>query len=413
MFGQIKGNARYCLLLEPMFLIPYNMVITYASVYMLEFGLSNSQIGLIATISSILQVFTSLLSGFLTDRLGRKKALLLADLICWSIPALIWLVADNLWYFILAAIINSLVKVSATSFYCLLIEDTPVKVRSKVFSILQFTGAAGGVFAPLAVILIAHYELVTSIRLMYGFFFISTTAMIFIRHFLLYDTETSLTRMEESSKENIRTIAKQYLSSAGVLFRNRSVLPIMFVYVFFNLQIIIKNTFLSLYMLDSLKFDTAAIAWFPAISSISMLAALVWVIPRLKHNKMFVYITIGLGVTALSYVLLLVSPTQNLTMLIVLSILNALGTLLIVPFLESFLSSVVSDNDRARFYAIFSLCIMLFTSPAGLLGGWFYGMRPGIPFLFVIIGLLLCMGVMMMERNRIRKGETASSKNSI
>ncbi|OCT12556.1 hypothetical protein A8709_32580 [Paenibacillus pectinilyticus] len=402
MFRQIKGNARFCLLFEPMFLIPYNMVITYASVYMLEFGLSNSQIGLIATLSSTLQVLTSLLSGYLTDRLGRKKALLLFDLLCWSIPALIWIVSNNFWYFAIAALINSLVKIPSTAFYCLLIEDTPVTVRSKVFSILQFTGAAGGVFAPLAAILIAHYNLITSVRLMYAIFFISTTAMIIARHYFLYDTETSVARMNESSKEDLRTIAKQYLSAAGVLFRNRSVLPIMFVYVLFNIQIIIKNTFVSLYMLDTLKFSTPSIAWFPAISSITMLAALIWVIPRLNQRKMFVYIVIGLAVTALSYVLLLVSPAQNLFMMIVLAMLNAIGTLLIVPFLEAYLSNIVSDNERAKFYALFSLCVMLFTSPAGLLGGWFYEMGPGIPFIFIAIGLLVSMGVMIMCRRRIQ-----------
>jgi DHA1 family tetracycline resistance protein-like MFS transporter len=403
LFKQIKGNARYCLLFEPMFLIPYNMVITYASVYMLELGLGNSQIGLIATIGSALQVFTSLISGYLTDRLGRKKALFIFDLLCWCVPALIWIFADNIWYFVIAVIINSLVKIPTTAFYCLLIEDTPIAVRSKVFSILQFTGAAGGVFAPLAAILIVHYDLVTSVRLMYALFFLSTTAMVISRHYYLYDTETSVTKRGEAAGDTLRTIAKQYRSAAGSLFRNRSVMPIMFVYVLFNFQIIIKNTFLSLYMLEALKFDTTTIAWYPAISSIAMLAALFLVIPRLNQSRMFVYITMGLAVTVLSYVLLLISPPQSLTFLILTTVLHAIGTLLILPFLESFLSNVVNDSERAKFYALFTVCIMLFTAPAGVLGGWSYGIRPGIPFFLIAVGLLMCIGVMIWEGKRISK----------
>jgi DHA1 family tetracycline resistance protein-like MFS transporter len=403
LFRQIKGNARYCLLFEPMFLIPYNMVITYASVYMLELGLSHSQIGLIATIGSVLQVFTSLGSGYLTDRLGRKKALFMFDLLCWSVPALIWMFSSDIWHFVIAVTINSLVKIPTTAFYCLLIEDTPAGVRSKVFSILQFTGAAGGVFAPLAAILIAYYDLVTSVRLLYAFFFMCTTMMVIARHYFLYDTEISVTKRREAVSDTLPMIVKQYRSAAGSLLRNRSVLPIMFVYVLFNVQIIVKNTFLSVYMVDYLKFDTMTIAWFPAISSISMLVALLGVIPRLKQSRMFIYITIGLSVTAVSYVLLLVSPPKSFIFLILITVLHAIGTLLILPFLESFLSNVVEDAERAKFYALFTVCIMLFTSPAGALGGWFYDIRPGIPFLLIAIGLVVCIGVMLVEGKRIGK----------
>jgi peptidoglycan/LPS O-acetylase OafA/YrhL len=156
-------------------------------------------------------------------------------------------------------------------------------------------------------------------------------------------------------------------------------------------------------MLEALKFDTTTIAWYPAISSISMLAALFLVIPRLNQRRMFVYITIGLAVTVLSYVLLLVSPPQSFTFLILTTVLHAIGTLLILPFLESFLSNVVNDNERAKFYALFTVCIMLFTAPAGVLGGWSYGIRPGIPFFLIAVGLLMCIGVMIWEGKRISK----------
>jgi DHA1 family tetracycline resistance protein-like MFS transporter len=392
---QIQGNARYGLLFEPMFLIPYHMVITYASIYMLHMGLSNSQIGLVATIGSALQVFTALISGYVTDRLGRRKTLLIFDLLSWSVPALLWMVSDHFLYFVVAAAINSLVKIPANAFYCLLIEDTPVPVRSKVFSILQFTSAAGGVFAPLAALVIVHYDLVTSVRLMYAFFFLSTTFMFVSRHYFLYDTAISVKKMAETGGETLRTILTQYRITAAALFRNRAVRPFLMIYVMFYFQLLIKNTFLSIYMLDRLQFEATMIAWFPAVSSLSMLAALYFIVPRLDYRKSSGIIAIGLMMTVISYVLLLVSPVGSFAVITLSTIFHSMGTLLIQPFLESYLASRVNDDERARFYAILTVCMMLFTSPAGILGGWTYGIQPQLPFLLILTGLVICMAVML------------------
>ncbi|MCR2822472.1 MFS transporter [Lederbergia panacisoli] len=81
MFKRITGNARACLVVEPLFILPYSMYLPYVSVYMLALGVGKTQVGMIASLGLIVQIFTSFISGFLTDRLGRKKALLIYDLI--------------------------------------------------------------------------------------------------------------------------------------------------------------------------------------------------------------------------------------------------------------------------------------------------------------------------------------------
>lgn len=45
--GGLKGNARACVLTEPLWGIPYNLYIPYVSVYMLTLGLTDRQIGLV------------------------------------------------------------------------------------------------------------------------------------------------------------------------------------------------------------------------------------------------------------------------------------------------------------------------------------------------------------------------------
>ena len=77
---------RACVYTEPLWGIPYNLYTPYVSVYMLALGLTDAQIGLIVTISLVLQIFSSLMGGVVTDKLGRRKTTFIFDTISWSIP---------------------------------------------------------------------------------------------------------------------------------------------------------------------------------------------------------------------------------------------------------------------------------------------------------------------------------------
>ena len=49
----------------------------------------------------------ALLSGVITDKLGRRLTTLIFDILSWSVPALISAIAQNFWYFLIAGVINS------------------------------------------------------------------------------------------------------------------------------------------------------------------------------------------------------------------------------------------------------------------------------------------------------------------
>src|SRR5687767_154537 len=87
---ELKGNPRITVLTEIMFGIPYNLFTPFFSVYMLALGLTDQQIGSIASLGLVLQIFTALLSGAIVDKFGRRLTLLVSDLLCWSVPCLIW-----------------------------------------------------------------------------------------------------------------------------------------------------------------------------------------------------------------------------------------------------------------------------------------------------------------------------------
>ena len=67
----LTGNPRGCVFTEPLWGIPYNLYAPYVSVYMVALGLADEQIGLIVSISWGFLIVLALLSGVITDKLGR------------------------------------------------------------------------------------------------------------------------------------------------------------------------------------------------------------------------------------------------------------------------------------------------------------------------------------------------------
>jgi MFS family permease len=120
-----RGNARACLLAEPLWGIPFNLYSAYTSVYMLALGCTQTQVGLAATVSLACMVLLSLMGGYITDRLGRRRTTIIFDLVGWSIPTLLWAFAQGFPYFLAAAVVNSVYRIVHVSWSCLLVEDSP------------------------------------------------------------------------------------------------------------------------------------------------------------------------------------------------------------------------------------------------------------------------------------------------
>jgi len=156
----LTGNPRGCVYTEPLWGIPFNLYAPYVSIYMLALGLSDKQIGLIITISWSFQVILALLSGVVTDKLGRRRTTLIFDILAWSIPALLSAVAQNFWYFLIAGIINSVWQITHNSWTCLLVEDADQSQLMDIYTWIHIANQLVGFVAPLAGVLIGIFTLV-------------------------------------------------------------------------------------------------------------------------------------------------------------------------------------------------------------------------------------------------------------
>jgi len=404
LFNRIQGNARGCLIYEPLFILPYSLFMTYATVYMFQLGLNEWQIGFITSLGLVLQIFTSFISGHLTDKMGRRRALLYYDLLGWSLAALIWAISLNFWYFLIAAVLNSFLRVPTTAWYCLLVEDTDPKDRSLVFRILQIIGVVGGLIAPLGGLLVSHYTLIPAMRIMYILFCVCVTVMIFARHFATHETEIGIRKRAESSTLNLRDTFQEYINTIKMVLSNRPLLIVFGVYIFFNFQMTLHNTYLSLFLVESLKLNDALIAIFPAISSVAMLALIFFVIPRFKEEKANLYMIWGFVLAIASKVILIAIGPGQIFPVIVSTILAAAGSIVATPYLEAAVANAIDDEQRAKMFSILQVLVLLFIFPAGIIGGWTYMIDPRLPFILIIAAFaisIVLMAVLMRNERRL------------
>ncbi|MFD1884316.1 MFS transporter [Paenibacillus wenxiniae] len=399
-FPRLQGNSRGCLAFEPFFLIPYSMVMTYATLYMYELGVTETAIGWITTLSLIVQVISSFLSGYLTDRLGRKRAVLYFDLLSWTLATIVWAVSQNVWFFVAAALLNGFQRVPSTAFYCLVVEDTRPADRTYVFTLLQIISVIGGLFAPLGGLLVYAYGLVDGTRIMYWIAAIFMTFQFVGRHLTTRETEMGYRKMQETRDLGLGKSLLDYAGAIREITASRSLLLIFGVYVLFNFQTTLKTTYLSLYMADYLHIDNDLISFVPAVSSIVMLLVLWLLTPRIPERAMYKSMMAGFGLSVVSNVMLVVGPITELAWVALSTIVAAVGMMISSPYLEAAVANAIDDNKRAKIFSMLSVLILLITSPAGIIGGWAYTFDPRIPIWLMIAAFALaCLLTVRYERH--------------
>lgn len=409
LFARLQGNSRGCLAFEPFFLIPFSMFSTYATLYMYELGVTEMNIGWITTIGLIVQVLSSFISGYLTDRLGRKRAILYFDLLSWSLATLLWAFSQNLWFFVAAAFINGFQRVPHVAFYCLIVEDTRPADRTYVFTLLQIISVIGGLFAPLGGLLVAQYGMVQGVRIMYILAFVLMTFQFVGRHLTTRETAAGIQKRQETREFGLKQSLIEYSGAFRELWADSNLLLIFAVYILFNFQATLKTTYLSLYLADYLRLDNGILSLFPAVSSVIMLLTLWLIMPKIPEQGANRSMMAGFALSALSSVMLVLYPSSSLLWIGLSTILSAVGLMISSPYLETAVQNAIDDDKRAKVFSMLSVLILLFTSPAGIIGGWAYKLDPRIPLWLVTAAFVLSYALLHLYRKRVSKQAIGSA----
>jgi len=383
----LRGNARGCVVTEPLWGIPHNLYAPYVSVYMLALGLTDSQIGLLASIGLAFQVFTALMSGAITDKLGRKRATLVFDILSWSVPTFIWAIAQNFTYFLVAAIINSVWRVTMNSWSCLLVEDTDPDLLVDVYSWIYISGQVVAFFAPLAGLLINQFGLVTSMRGLFFFAFIMMTTKFLVMNGMVEETRTGKIRMEETRDQSVFSLLGEYRGVLGQIVRNPATMVTLGLMMVISIFSLVNATFWAILATERINIPDEHLAIFPFLRSSVMLVFFFTIMPRLRKMNFRNPMLIGYGVSLLSQVLLILTPVRNYWLLGLSILLEACAVPLVSTLMDKMVVITVDAQERARILSILYVIVIVMTTPFGWVAGQLSEINRTYPFILNLVML--------------------------
>ena len=391
----IKGNARTCVFMEPLFVIPQTMYISYMPLYMRELGLTMSQVGMVTSIGLAVNIFFALISAYVTDKFGRRYTSLIFDTIGWLGAQLIWAFALNFHFFVAAAVVNAFGRIVMNSWYCLMLEDSAPAIRVHIFNFLQIASILAGFFAPVGTLLISKMTLIPAMRAMLLFSIVSMAALFIFRHLCVTETEVGAQKMREAKGRSIWAVFKTYGPAMKRIFADRLLVIALLLRSLNFIQLTIRNTFLAVLVTDHLGFEAGSMAVFHVFGSIITLLTLTLLTPFLSRITRRWPITLGIGFhIGATAVLLLAPPAQNYPLLVISAILIALGTGISSPPIDALAANAMVNEDRSIANAIVSVVILLLSTPFGYIGGILSDIDTRLPFLLTLAIFLLCLALL-------------------
>lgn len=386
----LKGNARGCVLTEPLWGIPYNLYAPYVSLYMLSLGLKDSQIGLIASIGLFFQILTASFSGILTDKLGRKKATLIFDLLSWSVSCLIWAVAHNFTYFVVAAIINSLWRVPSNSWMCLLVEDTDPGLLVDIYSWIYIAGLLAAFFAPFAGLLISTFSLVPTMRGLYLFTFVMMTAKFLIMNRMVTETRQGRVRMAQTENQGLLTLVSEYKGVLKLILKTTPTLYTIGIMLVLSTGLMISGTFWSILVTERLHIPPQDLGLYQLARSVIMLLFYFLVMPRLRGIDFKKPMLVGFIGAMISQLVLITIPEGSYFLLLVSILFESCSLAAVNTLTDKMVVVTVDEKERARIMAVIYVVVILCTSPFGWIAGNLSEINKILPFILRII--LLAIG---------------------
>lgn len=379
--GELKGNPRVTVLTEVMFGIPYNLFAPFFSVYMLALGVTDQQIGSIASLGLVGQIFSALLSGAIVDKFGRRLTLFICDMLCWGVPCLIWSIAQDVRFFIAAALMNSLWRISHTAWTCLMVEDAEEHHLVHIWTWIMIFAVCSAFFAPLGGWIVESYGLIPAVRGLFVFGFIFLTAKFVVLYVYSHETVRGVQRMHETRHRSLISLLAEYRSVFSQLLHSRPILAALSLMVITNIYIAISNNFWGVLFTGKLGFSSSQISTYVAIRSIVMTTCFFLIGPRLTNLQHF-HLPLWMGFAAflVSQLLLVLMPPHAVLLLVVSVVLEAVASALVSPMTESLLALSMESDERARVSAMVYVALIVLISPFGWIAGQLSALDRSLPF---------------------------------
>ncbi len=393
-FGTIRtlrGNQRACVITEPLWSLPNNLILPFASVYMSAIGLNDAQIGMTASIGLGIQFIWALFSGAIVDKYGRCRTTLVFGLLSWTIPCMLWAGAQGYRYFIIAASLNSMWRITGNSFSCLIVEDGDTEKLISIYTILNLIGLAAGFLSPLLGLLIGRFALVPVMRMLYVLALLMMTGKFLLQYRMMRESNIGIRRMEESRKSSLLSMTFGGWGCLISSLRSTKLALFIVLIILMNCFSVIQTAFWPLFVTSGYGIENSLLSVFPFVKSITTCFVYLFVTSRIRLNSIRNPLYLGLGMHLAGLVLLISCiPLGSAAIWAVFlsAVFDAFAFTILSPLTETLLSVNIPARERARVNSLITALILLVSAPIGRIAGQLSALDRIYP-LMLNIGLLL------------------------
>ena len=408
----IQGNAKAAVWTEPLWGLSIMLVVPFATLFMRELGLSGAQVGFLATVTLLGQVACGICAGVITDKIGRRRGTAIWDGIAWVGTSLIFMVAQNFWFFLAGALIQSTAPLTHAAWDGLLIEDAKREDIPKIYGLVRVAADCAAFFAPIAIVIVNSLGLEQAVRILYA----NAAVLMGLKIFLLYrySTETRIgkERLEQTRGVRFSTLMADYRGIfARHIWRGRGMIFSVSLMAVFAAVTLVNNSFWPLVVNEHLGVPDALIPLFPMLRSGLSIVLFFTLIPRLTKAANLKRPTLwGFILYLAGQILLMVIPAaasaggQALdsgtvvgwyvyALLGATLLLDSFGAGMLFMLTESIVSLHVHLPERSRIMAILRAFVMLVAAPTGWITGVLFDWNRiaafGVSVTLLAIGLLI------------------------
>ncbi len=394
----LQGNARACIYTEPLYGVPVNLYLPLVAKYMETLGLNAVQIGVVATVNLLSQMFSSLISGVITDKFGRRWTTAVVDLFCWAIPFLIWMNAQGFAWFIVAALLNGTWRITENSWGLLLVEDAPPHLLVSIYSLSTIAGLLAGFAAPLTSLLVSGFSLVGTMRGLYFFAFVCMVVKVVVLQILTRETAAGARKKEALRGKSILHAMRGSRRVMQGMFREK---PLMLVLGIMACVMVIRgatDNFWPLLLTGALGIREETLPLLSGLRSLGMLAFFFTLAPRLNPRRFYKPMSLGLLILAGLHLMLFLLPRTAGWAVFPGVLAEALALSMLIPLFSSLQQLLLDKQERARMFGFSLAFCLLITSPFGTINGLLSRWHLALPML--LSSLLALLAFFFLARLR-------------
>ena len=352
---KLGRNARICLGTFPFWAVPYTIYIYYLSLYLMERGISSSEIASLMTVANASALVFSVVAAPVVDRMGRRNATLVFDLLSSALPCLLFLISGNIVVALIAQMATGMNRIMSTGYYLLMIENTEESNSVSAMNWFNIILVGAGLTTPLAGIVVSRMGVLDGERLFLIISFVCMTAQAIVRHVLVTETPTGIAVRSSKKRFSIAETVRDYGKTIRYMVSNRKVLDAMIInsliYVYYTVGTTI-SLFFTPYFSEYRGLSGVRLGLVGGIYAGGTLFSMILINPRIKPKHLYIYAIQASMVSLGGFALLMFCPMGNNWMLFTAVALISLSYGALKTIADSLLALQMTNEFSTGLYAI-------------------------------------------------------------